>query len=138
MKKTSKLKTNENKCTKDKKEFPKIMEEILDTEAVIHMIEENRYRKSMQEVDNTDVSINHLENIFTNETYYTAMKIVPLLERKVLYLSYVENLRLNDICKRLKLQKNQVIRLRSQGIHHFKNNLATLYKFDKIRKGGGR
>ena len=138
MKKTSKLKTNENKFTKDKKEFPKIIEEILDTEAVIQMIEENRYQKSMQDADNTDVSINHLENIFTNETYYTAMKIVPLLEKKVLYLSYVENLRLNDICKRLKLQKNQVIRLRSQGIHHFKNNLATLYKFDKIRKGGGK
>lgn len=138
MKKTSKLKTNENKFPKDKKEFPKIIEEILDTEAVIQMIEESRYQKSMQDADNTDVSINHLENIFTNETYYTAMKIVPLLEKKVLYLSYVENLRLNDICKRLKLQKNQVIRLRSQGIHHFKNNLATLYKFDKIRKGGGK
>ena len=138
MKKTSKLKTNENKFPKNKKEFPKIIEEILDTEAVIQMIEESRYQKSMQDADNTDVSINHLENIFTNETYYTAMKIVPLLEKKVLYLSYVENLRLNDICKRLKLQKNQVIRLRSQGIHHFKNNLATLYKFDKIRKGGGK
>ena len=114
------------------------MEEILDTEAVIQMIEESRYQKSMQEADNTDVSINHLENIFTNETYYLAMKIVPLLERKVLYLSYVENVRLNDICKRLKLQKNQVIRLRSQAVHHFKNNLATLYKFENLRKGGGR
>ena len=31
MKKTSKLKTNENKFPKDKKEFPKIIEEILDT-----------------------------------------------------------------------------------------------------------
>ena len=45
----------------------------------------------MQKADNSDVTINHLENIFTNETYYLAMKIVPLLERKVLYLSYVEN-----------------------------------------------
>ena len=126
----------ELKCTKDKKEFQRIMEEILDTEAVINLIEENRYQKSIEQMDNADVNINHLENIFTNETYYAAMKIVPLLERKVLYLSYIENLRLNDICKRLKLQKNQVIRLRSQAIHHFKNNLATLYKFDKVSKGG--
>lgn len=138
MKKQNKPITKELKFTKDKKDFQKIMEEILDTEAVIQMIEESRYQKSMQEADNTDVSINHLENIFTNETYYLAMKIVPLLERKVLYLSYVENVRLNDICKRLKLQKNQVIRLRSQAVHHFKNNLATLYKFENLRKGGGR
>ena len=138
MNKQNKPITKELKFTKDKKDFQKIMEEILDTVAVIQMIEESRYQKSMQEADNTDVSINHLENIFTNETYYLAMKIVPLLERKVLYLSYVENVRLNDICKRLKLQKNQVIRLRSQAVHHFKNNLATLYKFENLRKGGGR
>ena len=128
----------ELKCTKDKKEFQRIMEEILDTEAVIKLIEQNHYQKVEEQMDNADVNINHLENIFTNETYYAAMKIVPLLERKVLYLSYIENLRLNDICKRLKLQKNQVIRLRSQAIHHFKNNLATLYKFDKVSKGGVR
>lgn len=130
--------TKELKFTKDKKELQRIMEEILDTETVINLIEQSRYQKSIEQIDNADVNINHLENIFTNETYYAAMKIVPLLERKVLYLSYVENLRLNDICKRLKLQKNQVIRLRSQAIHHFKNNLATLYKFKKISKGGGK
>lgn len=138
MKKQNKPITKELKFTEDKKESHKIMEEILDTEAVINLIEQSRYQKSIEQVDNADVSINHLENIFTNETYYAAMKIVPLLERKVLYLSYVENVRLNEICKRLKLQKNQVIRLRSQGIHHFKNNLATLYKFEKVRKGGGK
>ena len=67
-----------------------------------------------------------------------AMKIVPLLERKVLYLAYVENVRLNDICRRLKLQKKEAIRLRSKGIEHFKNNLATIYKVQKVSKGGGR
>lgn len=138
MNKQNKPITKELKFTKDKKEFQRIMEEILDTEAVINLIEGSRYQKSIEQIDNADVNINHLENIFTNETYYLAMKIVPLLERKVLYLSYVENVRLNDICKRLKLQKNQVIRLRSQGIYHFKNNLATLYKFEKVRKGGGK
>ena len=85
-----------------------------------------------------DVDINHLEKIFTDKTYYSAMKIVPLLERKVLYLSYVENLRLNDICKRLKLPKNKVIFLRNNGIRHFKCNLSTLLKAEKINKGGKR
>lgn len=56
-----------------------------------------------------------------------------LIERKVLYLSYIENIRLNDICKRLKLQKNEVIKLRNKGIHYFKHNLKFLYK---TKKGG--
>lgn len=108
----------------------------LPNEDVKQIIEENLYQKSMLKVDNSDVNINHLENIFTNETYYTAMKIVPLLERKVLYLSYIENARLNDICRRLKLQKNEVISLRNKAITHFKNNLSTLNKAQIIKKGG--
>ena len=95
--------------TKDKKRFTSIIETIIDTERVIKLIEDSYYEKSMQNLDNLDVNINHLENIFTNETYYLAMKFVPLLERKVLYLSFIENLRLNDICKTLKIQKKQVI-----------------------------
>lgn len=99
------------------------------------IIAKNYYKKSMQDIDNADVNINHLENIFTNETYYLAMKIVPLLERKVLYLSYIENCRLNDICKKLKLEKNEVISLRSKAISHFKHNLEILYKSKKLKKG---
>ena len=120
--------------TEDKQEFQKVIETVLETETIVQMIENNYYKKSMEQVDNADVNINHLENIFTDETYYLAMKIVPLTERKVLYLSYIENCRLNDICRRLKLSKKQVISLRNKGIQHFKNNLSTLYKSEKIRK----
>ena len=63
------------------------------------------------------------------------MKLVPLLERKVLYLSYIENVRLNDICKRLKISKNEVVSLRSKAIVHFKHNLEMLYKIQKVKKG---
>ena len=108
----------------------------LPNDEVKKIFEQNYYYKTFQDVDNSDVTINHLENIFTNETYYLAMKIVPLLERKVLYLSYVENVRLNDICKRLKLPKNKVIYLRNQGIIHFKNNLQTLYRAENMKRGG--
>ena len=121
--------------TEDKQEFQKVIETIIDNERIIKIIEDNYYKKAMQDVDNADVSINHLENIFTNETYYLAMKIVPLTEKKVLYLSYIENCRLNDICRRLKLSKKQVITLRNKGINHFKHNLEILYKSEKIRKG---
>ena len=67
--------------------------------------------------------------------YYLAMKMVPLLERKVLYLSFVENIKLNDICRRLKLSKNEVIKLRNKGINHFKHNLSILYKSEKLKRG---
>ena len=118
------------KFTQD--ELNSIIESAIDNETMVKIIEDNYYEKSIREIDNSDVTINHLENIFTNETYYTAMKIVPLLERKVLYLSYIENMRLNDICKRLKLSKNEVISLREKGIKHFKYNLNTLYKANNL------
>jgi len=108
----------------------------LPNEEIKKIIAENYYQKSMHEADNIDVDINHLENIFADETYYLAMKLVPLLERKVLYLSYIENVRLNDICRRLKLQKKEVISLRNKATIHFKNNLFTLNKANFIKKGG--
>ena len=129
MKNQNSKNTNENRCEKGI---------LLPNEQITKLIEKSHYQESSEQFDNADLNINHLENVFTDETYYLAMKIVPLLERKVLYLSYVENVRLNNICKRLKLQKNQVIRLKAQGIKHFKNNLATLYKYEKIRKGGAK
>lgn len=92
---------------KERVEFTRDIQ--MPNEEIKKLFADNLYQKSMQRIDDSDVNINHLENIFTNETYYLAMKTVPLLERKVLYLSFVENVRLNDICKRLKLQKKQVL-----------------------------
>lgn len=132
------MKKQQKFFSKENKDFSSVIETILDNEKVIKIIEDNYYQKSMQCADNADVNLNHLENIFTNETYYMAMKIVPLLERKVLYLSFVENVRLNDICRKLKLQKSEVISLRNNGIKHFKYNLNTLYKANNLKnkKGG--
>lgn len=128
IRKVKKLNTNDI-------ELDSVIETILETETIIQMLEKNYYRTSMEKADTSDVNINHLEKIFSNETYYLAMKIVPLIERKVLYLSYIENLRLNDVCKRLKLSKNEVIKLRTKGINHFKHNLELLYKTNKVKKG---
>ena len=109
---------------------------LLPNEEIKAILTNSYYQTQMESTNNLDVDINHLENIFTNETYYLAMKIVPLLERKVLYLSYIENARLNDICKRLKLQKKEVILLRNKAITHFKNNLNTLHKTEKLKNVG--
>ena len=127
MKNQKRVKTDLAKLSKDIQ---------LPNEEVRKIVMENYSQKLMSEADNLDVDINHLENIFSNETNYLAMKLVPLLERKVLYLSYIENTRLNDICRRLKLQKKEVITLRNKAITHFKNNLSTLSKITLIKKGG--
>lgn len=87
---------------------PMIKEIKLPDEEISKILTDSYYQKLEQQLDNTDVDINHLEKIFTNETYYLAMKIVPLLEKKVLYLSYIENARLSDICRKLKLQKKRL------------------------------
>lgn len=107
----------------------------LDDNEIKNILMNNCYEYFMNKADNADVNIYHLENIFTDETYYLAMKIVPLIERKVLYLSYIENARLNEICKILKLQEKDVIQLRNKGLIHFKNNLNNLYKIKKIKGG---
>lgn len=109
---------------------------LLPNEEIKAILTNSYYQTQMESTNNLDADINHLENIFTNETYYLAMKIVPLLERKILYLSYIENARLNDICKRLKLQKKEVILLRNKAITHFKNNLNTLHKTEKLKNVG--
>ncbi len=122
---------------KKQNQKPNHTKEILVTNEKIKKVLTNSYcLTSIKQVENSDVDINHLEKIFTNETYYLAMKMVPLLERKVLYLSYVENVRLNDICRRLKLKTKEVIFLRNKAITHFKNNLEALYKLEKLQKGG--
>ena len=113
-----------------------IKETLLTSEEIKKLLENSYSQQSMEKLENIDVDINHLENIFTNKTYYLAMKMVPLLERKVLYLAYVENVRLNDICRRLKLKNKEVIFLRNKAIIHFKHNLCTLYKLEKLKNNG--
>lgn len=123
---------------KNQKENPEepILNIYLPNKVLVKIIEDTYFQNSMQKLEDVDVNLNHLENIFTDKTYYMAMKLVPLLERKVLYLSYIENLRLNDICRRLKLSKSEVISIRNKGIRHFKNNLLTLFKAERLGKGG--
>ena len=48
------------KLTNDEKELSSIVETIIDTEAIIKIIEDHYYKNSMQNIDNTDVNINHL------------------------------------------------------------------------------
>lgn len=84
---------------------------------------------------NKKVDINHLENIFTNRVNYFAMKNIPLIEKKILYLNIYQNECLDSICKILNLTKIQVLIYQRLGIQHFKNNVK---KYKKLFGKGGK
>ena len=54
----------------------------LPNEEIKKIFEQNYYNKSFQDVDNSDVTINHLENIFTNETYYLHKSDIKLPDQE--------------------------------------------------------
>lgn len=92
----------------------------------------NKFLKDLNTKQSTKkiVTINHLENIFTNRLYYIAMKHISLQEKEVLYLSLIKNENLNTICNILKISKKQAIKLKVNGIKHFKENVKK-YEKDK-------
>lgn len=81
------------------------------------------------------IDIEHLENIFTNEIYYRAMKNLAPIEKAILFLSFYENKTLKEICKTLKKSKAEVVKLKSVAIKHFKKNVEK-YNLILKKKGG--
>lgn len=69
-----------------------------------------------------------LEEIFKNEIYYSALKKLPLQEKRIFYLSLFKRLQLDEICKREKLSKKEVIRIKEISIEHFIKNVQILKK----------
>ena len=81
--------------------------------------------------EDIDVDINHLENIFHNENYYKAMKIVPLKQRQILYLLFVKEYTIDEIAKMLKITSSNINKLKQNGIRNFKKNLKKLEESDE-------
>lgn len=77
-------------------------------------------------LQNIDVDINHLENIFQNELYYKAMKNVPLNQRQVLYLLFVDDYTTKEIANYFRTTPNNINKLKQQAIINFKKNLKEL------------
>ena len=93
-------------------------------------IEKELYQKYLRanETKEKYVDSEHLENIFTNEIYYRAMKEIPKIEKQILYMSVYEYRTLNEICKILKKTKREVKDLREKAVKHFKENVK---KYEK-------
>ena len=96
------------------------------TDLDINKISYKNYLLSTNEIDNIDVDINHLENIFHNEKYCKAMKKVPLKQRQVLYLLFVEEYTTKEVAKYFHTTTDNINKIKQNAIKNFKKNLEEL------------
>lgn len=96
------------------------------------LLDNQSYQNYLREnSNNTNEKIKYkkrLEEIFKNELYYSALKNLPLQEKRIFYLSLFKRLQLNEICKKEKLSKKEVIRIKEISIEHFIKNVQLLKK----------
>ena len=71
-----------------------------------------------------------LEKAFTDYNHYLAMKELTKLEKLVLYTLIIETLPLGEACRKLKLTKYEIIKIKEKALRRFRNNLKRI-----IRKG---
>ncbi len=96
------------------------------TDLDIHKISYKNYLLNTSEIDNIDVDINHLENIFHNEKYCKAMKKVPLKQRQVLYLLFVEEYTTKEVAKYFHTTTDNINKIKQNAIKNFKKILEEL------------
>lgn len=82
------------------------------------------------------VSYKHLEDVFTNEIHYEAMKRLPLIEKQALFVAVFESSDLEKACSDMKMTKTEVIEIKTKAINHFKDNVKKEIE-KKSKKNGG-
>lgn len=95
-------------------------------------IEKQMYQNYLRKenlIDTKNEIVNKQAEMFIKDkNLYLAMKQLPDLERKVFVLSVISNKKLDDICKMLKISKNQVLKLKKKSTKHFIRNLKSVSK----------
>ncbi len=83
-----------------------------------------------------NVGYKHLEEVFTNEIHYEAMKKLPLIEKQALFVAVFESSDLEKACSDMKMTKTEVIEIKTKAINHFKDNVKKEIE-KKSKKNGG-
>ena len=91
-------------------------------------------RKENKGIEN--VGYKHLEEVFTNEIYYEAMKDLPLIEKQALFVTVFATSDLEKACSDMRKGKKEVIELKTRAINHFKENVKKELE-KKSKKNGG-
>ena len=84
---------------------------------------EKHIAKSYDNLEDLDVSYNSLENAFTDEKNFNAMKKIAPLEKEVLYFYEIKMLDTGEIARITKKKKCEIPKLWKSAIKHFKENL---------------
>ena len=95
---------------------------------------EKYQRNENKRIEN--VSYNHLEEVFTNEIHYEAMKKLPLIEKQALFVAVFECSDLEKACSDMKKTKTEVVEIKTRAINHFKDNVKKEIE-KKTKKNGG-
>ena len=92
------------------------------------------YERNKTVIEN--VSYKHLEEVFTNEIHYEAMKKLPLIEKQALFVAVFESSDLEKACSDMKMSRTEVIEIKTNAINHFKENVRKELE-KKSKKNGG-
>lgn len=88
-----------------------------------------------------EIDYKHLENVFSKEIYYKAMKELPLSEKFAIYVCAFKGEYLDKLCNDYQISKNGFIEIKNNGINRFKKNIKKYnskpYKKKKYHKKGG-
>ena len=95
---------------------------------------QNFLRNKNKGIEN--VSYKHLEEVFTNEIHYEAMKKLPLIEKQALFVAVFECSDLEKACSDMKMNRTEVIEIKTNAINHFKENVRKELE-KKSKKNGG-
>ena len=92
-------------------------------------------RNKQKNIENVDYK--HLENVFTNEVHYRAMKELPLIEKRALYIAVFDASDLEKACAEMKMTKKEVIKIKTKAINRFKDNVEKQLAKHSKKNGGG-
>ena len=109
-----------------------------DVEKIQKKFDKEEYQKYLRNENKRieDVSYKHLEDIFTNEIHYEAMKKLPLIEKQALFVAVFECSDLERACLDMKKTKTEVIEIKTNAINHFKENVRKEIEKSSKKNGG--
>ena len=71
-----------------------------------------------------DIRYSKIEELFTNEKYYRAMKRLSDKEKSVLYLTIIKDKKAEEVAEILNITKENVWKIKSRAIKNFLNYLS--------------
>lgn len=89
------------------------------------------YENTEEEFLENDVTPETLEKAFTDYKHYLAMKSLYKIEKMVLYMLIIELLPIKEVCRRLGINKYEVMKIKERALKKFRNNLKRICKKEK-------